>query len=231
MNYTRISYILALTAIILFIIVVSFSEKGGAGLEGLSDLKWLLPLLFVLAIIVIVGFIFSITAIIKERTVLSWICFIVYLLPPIFIFIINPKIEDLQYKARAAARYDSPQSQKKREKMYEKYNLPDSLDISERNIFVSAEIADEHRPIIYVVNFGNGLWYFLSQGAQIGGHNRIKSLAEMIEFDKSVVPLLTTLPAKHYARREDVKSQWIIDEFILPPAANENDDDKVMKKN
>jgi len=94
-------------------------------------------LMVLISIMDFVGFIFSIVAIIKERNVLSWICFVVYLLPPIFIFIINPMVEDLQYKARVAAQYDSPQSQEKREKMYEKYNLPDSLDISLKNKFAS----------------------------------------------------------------------------------------------
>jgi len=58
----------------------------------------------------------------------------------------------------------------------------------------------------------------------MGGHSRIKSLAEMIEFDKSIVPLLTTLPAKHYATRKDVKSQWVIYEYH-PSTANENEDE------
>jgi ABC-type multidrug transport system fused ATPase/permease subunit len=199
--------------------VVTFSEKGDAGLSGLSDLKWVLPLLLVIAIIVIVGFIFSITAIIKERTVLSWICFIIYLLPVTII----PVINYLQRKAFYAARYDSPQSQKRREKMYENYNLPDSLDISVRNKFVSANVVDDHYPILSVVNYGNGFWYFLGQGAQIGEHSRFTSFAAMIESDKSVVPLLTTLPAMHYATRKDTKSPWVIGEYHRPSATNEED--------
>ena len=87
MNDTRISCILALTAIILFIIMVAFPQKGGASLEGLENLKWILPLLLIIAIIVIVGFIFSITAIIKDRNVFSWICLAVYLLPILVIAI------------------------------------------------------------------------------------------------------------------------------------------------
>ena len=219
MNKTSVSCILALSAIAIFIITVAFSREGW---EGLSDLKWILPLWIVMAIIMIVGFIFAITAIIRERSVLSWICFIVYLLPPIFIFVINPVIEELQYKTRRAAQYDSPQSQKKREKMYEKYNLPDSLDISVKNKFASAEIIDSHYPILSVFNYGNGLWCFLSRDTEPGGDSRLTSFAEMIAFDESVAPLLTTLPAMHYATRKDTKSPWVTGEFTPPPAANED---------
>ncbi|MCL1936876.1 MAG: hypothetical protein FWF52_00570 [Candidatus Azobacteroides sp.] len=102
MNAAKISCMLALMAIVLFVIVAIFSKGGSAGLDGLLDLKWVLPLLLVIAIIVIVGFIFSIMAIIKDRTVLSWICFIVYLLPLIFMFFINPIVDNYTYKKREA---------------------------------------------------------------------------------------------------------------------------------
>ena len=216
MNKTKISCILALSAIAIFIITVTFSKQKGW--ESLDDLKWVLPLWIVMVIIALIGFGFSISAIIKEKTVLSWICFIVYLLPPLFIFLINPVVENFQYKARKAAQYDSPQSQEKREKMYGKYDLPDSLDISKKNQFASADILDDHYPIISVFNCGNGLWYFSSQeaAAGFGGHKGITSLATIIDIDKSVVPLLTTLPAKHYATRKDAKSSWITGEYNMP---------------
>jgi len=97
MNKTKISCILALTAIAIFIITVTFSEKGGGGLDGLKDLKWVLPLWIVMVIFVIVGFGFSIAAIIKERTILSWICFIAFSMT-IFIPVIT--IVKMEWKSK-----------------------------------------------------------------------------------------------------------------------------------
>jgi hypothetical protein len=218
MNNTIISCMLALMAIVLFVISIAFSRNGW---EGLGDLKWLLPLWSVIVVVAIIGFIFSITAIIKERSIFSWICFVAYLLPPIFIFVINPKFEYLEYKARKAAEYDSPQSQERREKMYGKYNLPASLDISIRNKLVSAKVIDSHYPILSIFNFGDGLWYFSNQEAGMERNNKITSLAQMIELDKSVASLLTVLPAMHYATRKDTKSPWAIGEFSPPSMENE----------
>ena len=81
MNNATISCILALIAIAIFIITVAFSRDRGAGLDGINDLDWILPLWILMVIIAIVGFVYSITAIVKEKTVLSWICFAVYMLP------------------------------------------------------------------------------------------------------------------------------------------------------
>ena len=100
MNATKISCILALTAIVLLIIAGAFSSNS-SGWDSLDNLIWFLPLLLVIAIIAIVGLIFSIIGIIKERSILSWICIFVYLLPLIFIIFINlPIVNDHYYKKR-----------------------------------------------------------------------------------------------------------------------------------
>jgi hypothetical protein len=218
MNNTKISCRLALTTIVLFIIWFVLPKSDGS-LNSIKHLIWILPLLLVTAISVIAGFIFSIKAIIKERTVLSWICTIIFMMPILFVAVITPATD---YFHRAA-QYNSPQSQKRREEMYVKYHLPDSLDISVINKTVSINVVNERYPILSVYNYGNGFWFFSSREDDVEIYSRPTSFAEMIELDKSIVPLLTTLPMMHYASRKSVKSPWTIGEFRLSPTANDDE--------
>jgi len=218
-NHTKISGILALTAIVLFMILFAFPD-GSGGLESLKNLKWILPLLFGIAVIVMVGFIFSIIAIVKEKTVLSWICAIAFVTPVLFIAVVSPVANYFQ----RAARYDSPQSQKRREAMYAKYRLPDSLDISVRNKVVSSNVLDSrHYPILSVFNYGDGFWYFSSLEDDIDRQSEFTSFAEMIDLDDSIAPLLTTLPAMHCATRKHAKAPWTTGEFRPSPGAKDDE--------
>ena len=222
MNNTKISCILVLLAIVVAIIMWIEDKPSPQGVPIIPLVPILL--LLVLSIIIITGLVFSIKAIITDKTVLSWICAIAFASPILGIAVIAPTVGYFQDKADRPTRFGSPQSPEKREKIYRKYNLPDSLDISVRYICASASIVDyRHHPIMYVVNFGDGFWFLLSEDDAAGDRFNI-SLAKMIELDKSTVPLLTTLPAKHYATRKDAKSSWITGEYNIPPPENENED-------